>query len=82
MSYERTPEIRSKQSQKMKKKVLEYDWDQIDEKRKETLLRNNTKVGRKKGSGRARYGVEKKCIVRSEKGRVGKEYGSVGSAEE
>jgi len=63
MSYERTPEIRSKQSQKMKKKVLEYDWDQIDEKRKETLPRNNKKVGRKKGEGSARSGVEKQCIV-------------------
>lgn len=63
MSYKRTEEVKEKQRKKMKEKVLEYNWDEILEKRKITLKNNGTKVGRKKGDGPVKTGVEKPCVV-------------------
>lgn len=63
MSYIRTEEIKEKQRQKMKKKVQSYDWDAIIEKRKLTLEKNGTRVGRKKGEIREKNGENKRCVI-------------------
>jgi hypothetical protein len=63
MSYERTSEIRRKQSEKMREKIKDYDWNSILEKRKRTITENNIKVGRKKGDGPPKTGIEKPCAV-------------------
>jgi 5-methylcytosine-specific restriction endonuclease McrA len=61
--YKRTPEIKRKQSLVMKEKIKEYDWEKIDQKRKETIRKNNIKVGRKKGEGPSKTGQFKPCVV-------------------
>jgi len=61
--YTRTPEIKHKQSLIMKEKVKSYDWDQIDKKRKKTIEKNNSKVGRKKGEGAKKTGWFQPCVI-------------------
>lgn len=63
MGYLRTEEIKEKQRKKMREKVKSYDWENIIEKRRKTLEKNNTKVGRKKGEIRAKSGIHKPCTV-------------------
>ena len=63
MAYERTPDIRRKQSVTMKEKTKEYDWDAISKKRKKTIEENGIKVGRKKGEGAPKTGIYKDCVV-------------------
>lgn len=60
-NYTRTEEVRLKQSIKMKEKIKEYNFDDIDKKRKETMKRRNVRSGRRKGEGPKKTGWFKKC---------------------
>jgi len=46
--YERTEEIRQRQSKKMKEKIKEYNFSEIDLKRKNTIKEKGIKIGRPK----------------------------------
>lgn len=61
MSYIRTEEIKQKQREKMLEKVKQYDFNDIDKKRKETIKKNGTTLGRKKGCIGKKLGRNKKC---------------------
>jgi 5-methylcytosine-specific restriction endonuclease McrA len=62
-NYERTDIIKEKQRLKMKEKTKEYNWEEIDKKKKETIKKNNSKVGRKKGDGAPKTGWYQPCVV-------------------
>lgn len=59
--YIRTEEIRNKQRNKMKEKIKEYDFAEIDKKRKETLRKSGKKLGRPPGFTKPKTGFDKKC---------------------
>ena len=61
MSYVRTEEIRNKQRIKMLEISKNYDFAEIDRKRKATIKRNNIKTGRPKGQGKPKNGYSKPC---------------------
>lgn len=58
MTYIRTDKIKKKQSDSMRKKHsnTEYNWDEINKKRKQSYKTNGTKPGRNPGSGREKTG--------------------------
>jgi hypothetical protein len=61
--YERTKEVKLKQSLTMKEKTKSYDWETIKNKRNETIKEKGIKVGRKKGDGAKKTGWFKPCSV-------------------
>lgn len=65
MTYERTDDIKQKQSESMKKRhqIEKYDWENIKIKRQETLNKKGIKSGRKPGDGPPKKGENKPCPV-------------------
>lgn len=65
MTYQRTDDIKRKQSESMKKVHArqEYDWNDIKSKREATLKAKGIKPGRKPGNGPLRKGEYKPCPV-------------------
>jgi hypothetical protein len=61
--YIRTEEIKDKQRTAMRERVKLYDFASMHIKRKETLSKNNTKLGRKPGNGPPKTGETRSCPV-------------------
>lgn len=65
MTYVRTDEIKEKQRETMKRVHADknFDWKEIEKKKKETLRRNGKRSGRKPGTGKVRTGKYFPCPV-------------------